>query len=261
MSLAVIVQARMGSHHVEGKILESLGGRSVILRCLDRCARIEASSLVVAAIPDAEGDDELAEEILDSGYMLVRGSETDILSRYAKAARESGCDQVMRVFGDSPFIDPDICGRVADLARQTGADFAANTMPVSFPDGLDCEVFSAELLARADREATEADERENVTLWMRRQRDLSTAGLMGPGGSLARLRWSVDFSEDFDFCAALYASLGQHAPDASAAELVALCLRRPDLVAINAMHVDSAREQCPGSAAFLTVPMSLRVAA
>lgn len=261
MSLAVIVQARMGSRHVEGKLLEDLGGRSAILRCLDRCSRIPSADFVVAAIPDIEADDELAEEILDSGFMLVRGSETDVLDRYARAAREANCDTVMRVFGDSPFIDPELCERVAALYRNTGADYAANTMPSAFPDGLDCEVFSTALLGQAWVEAVSPDDREHVTAWMRRHADRKTANLTGPGGAVARLRWTVDFAEDFDFCAALYAELGERAPEATAAELVALCLRRPDLVAINAMHVGRGRRDDREKAAFLTAPVSLKAVA
>lgn len=260
MSLAVIVQARMGSRHVEGKSLEALGERSAILRCLDRCARIPSADLVVAAIPDTESDDELAEEILDSGYMLVRGRENDVLSRYAKAAREAACETVVRVSGDSPFIDPVVCQRVVDLYRTSGAAYAANTMPAAFPDGLDCEVFSADLLARADHEVEWAQQREQVTPWMRSHPDLKTANLTGPGGAVARMRWTVDYAEDFDFCAAIYAELGERAADVSAAELVALCLRRPDLVAINAMHIDADRIAGNETATIVTPPMSLKLA-
>lgn len=261
MSLAVIVQARMGSHHVKGKILEDLGGRSAILRCLDRCARIPSAGLVVAAIPDSETDDELAEEILDSGHMLVRGSEADLVDRYAKAAHEADCDVVVRVNGDSPFIDPDVCERVIALYRDSGADYAANTMPAAFPDGLDCEVFSSVLLGRAWVEAVSPDDREDVTLWMRRAEGLKTANLTGPGGGVARLRWTVDFAEDFDFCAAIYAELGEHAARAGASELVALCMRRPDLVAINAMHARSAARPAHEQAEFCTAPLTLKGAA
>ena len=122
-------------------------------------------------------------------------------------------------------------------------------------------MFSRALLDRADQEAVTPQEREDVAAWMRHQPGLTTACLLGPGGPIAGMRWTVDFPEDFDFCAAVYAELGVRAPDVSAAELAALCLRRPDLVAINAQHADPQRVKPSETAAVLTSPMTLRAAA
>ncbi|MCW5724111.1 MAG: glycosyltransferase family protein [Maricaulaceae bacterium] len=241
MTLAVIVQARMGSSRLPGKVLEPLGGKSALLRCLDRCTAIPGAGLVLCAVPDTYGDEEVAEEAADAGYMVVRGPEDDVLSRYAKAAREAGADLVMRVTSDCPFIDPVICGRVVNLLHASGADYASNNMPALFPHGLDCEIFPAMLLHEADKLARTPEEREHVTPWIRNHPHLRKANLAGPGGGLERLRWTLDYDADLEFAAAVYAELGEAAAHITAAELAAFCLRRPDIARINARHVDEAR--------------------
>ena len=186
MTLAVIVQARMGSTRLPAKILEPLGFSSALLRCLDRCALIPDVDLVAVAVPDTEANDELAEEASDGGYFVVRGSEDDVLSRHAKAAHETGADTILRVTGDHPFIDPDICERVIRLMAATGADFVTNDMPNLFPHGLECELFPAQLLYEADRRASSREDRAQVTSWMRSNPDIRRACLTGPGGGLER---------------------------------------------------------------------------
>jgi spore coat polysaccharide biosynthesis protein SpsF len=261
MTLAIIVQARFGSTRLPGKILNPLGSKSALARVLDRCARIAGADHVIAAIPDTDADDAVADEARAAGYAVSRGSESDVLSRYAQAARDCGAEYVMRVTSDCPFIDPQICERVLDLFHDSHADYACNSMPALFPHGLDCEVFPAILLYRADRLASEAGDREHVTPWLREHPHLRHACLVGPGQGLERLRWTLDYAEDLEFFQAVYAELGEAAATASAAELAALCLRRPDLVAINAGRLDQRRLDDPERAEIVSAPVALRAAA
>ncbi|WP_417470027.1 cytidylyltransferase domain-containing protein [Maricaulis sp.] len=261
MTLAIIVQARFGSTRLPGKILNPLGEKTALARVLDRCARIPGADRVVCAIPDTAADDAVAHAAEAAGYTVSRGSETDVLSRYAKAARDCGADQVMRITSDCPVIDPVICGRVIDLLRENRADYACNNMPPLFPHGLDCEVFPAVLLHQADRLAKTAAEREHVTPWLREHPHLHHACLAGPGQGLERLRWTLDYPEDLAFFQAIFAELGEAAATVSAAELAALCLRRPDLVAINANRHNAARLETAQQAETASAPYRFRVAA
>jgi spore coat polysaccharide biosynthesis protein SpsF (cytidylyltransferase family) len=258
MNFVVIVQARMGSARLPGKLLQFLGRETALVRCLDRCAAIPGVSDVVCAVPDNVWDDPVAEIARRAGYRVTRGSEDDVLARTAKAARETDADLVMRVTSDCPFIDPGICGRVRDLFLAAyeahGVDYACNNMPAKFPHGLDCEVFSAERLFDAEWLARSVREREHVTAWMRTREDVKKACLAGPGGGLERLRWTLDRPEDLAFLRAVYDELGESAATVSWIELAALCLRRPDLVALNAECADESRLRSSARAELLTVP-------
>lgn len=241
MSFAVIVQARMRSTRLPGKVLADLGGRSALARCLDRCAAIPGVDAVVCAVPEGPADDPVAEEALAVGARVSRGSETDVLARYAQAAREVGASLVMRVTADCPFIDPALCGQVRDLLLASGAGYACNNMPALFPHGLDCDVFPARHLLAADRAARDPYEREHVTPWLRRHPELAKAQLKGPGGGLERLRWTLDYAEDLVFARAVFAVMGEDAASCGWRALADLCRGQPELAAINARRIDEAR--------------------
>ena len=164
MTVVVVVQARMTSTRLPGKMMLSLGGEPVIRHVLRRCCEIPGIDRVILAVP-TDKNTPLMREALALGVTVARGSEHDVLGRYRKAAL--GADIVMRVTGDCPLIDPEVCGRVLAL-MEDGVDYVSNVMPRGFPKGLDCEVFTSEALERAHKEATDPKDREHVTLWMQR---------------------------------------------------------------------------------------------
>jgi len=261
MTFAVIVQARMGSSRLPGKVLQFLGRETALVRCLDRCAEIPGVDEVVCAVAGNVCDDPVAEIAWRAGYRVSRGPECDVLGRYAKAAREVNADIVMRVTSDCPFIDPRVCGRVRDLLIAADADYACNNMPAKFPHGLDCEAFSAERLYDAEWLAGAPSEREHVTTWLRQRDDLVTACLAGPGTGVEQFRWTLDYPEDLLFFRAVYEALGERAATASWVEIAALCLRRPDIVALNANRRESNRLASTVRAEMLTTPMPFSLAA
>ena len=261
MNSVAIVQARKGSSRLPGKVLEDIAGKPALLWCLDRCRAIDGIDMVVCAVPQGRADDEVAELAMDGGYFVTRGDEYDVLSRYAMAAREAGAETVMRITSDCPLIDPGICAAVLALLHSEQVDYACNNMPPRFPHGLDCDAFPAALLYEAERCARDPYEREHVTPWLRRHRRLSKACLRGPGGGLERLRWTLDHPQDLAFFRAAAKAMGKDAATASAAQYAALCLRRPDLVAINAGQCDEARLDDAARAPLQTAPFALSHAA
>ncbi|MHA6287071.1 cytidylyltransferase domain-containing protein [Maricaulis sp. CAU 1757] len=234
MSLAVIIQARIGSSRLRGKVLDDLGGVPLVRRVLDRCARIPSADVVMAAIPDDAVNDPLETAIRQAGYPVFRGSESDVLARYAGAARVAGREYIMRVTSDCPFIDPQLCEAVFQLLRESGADYANNTLIPAYPHGLDCEVFPRRWLDAASVSASAADEREHVTPWIRNNPKVTTACLEGPGGDVGRLRWTVDYPEDMDMAKAVFDTLGPQAAGADWQSLASLFRDRPALQQINA---------------------------
>lgn len=258
--LAIIIQARMGSSRLPGKVLLDLGGRTALARCIERCMTIDAADAIVCAVAEGAESDPVAEEAWASGALVVRGSETDVLSRYAAAAREVRADRVMRVTSDCPLIDPEVCDRLVAFADATGADYVSNNMPPSWPHGLDCDVFPANLLYEAEKYAIEQHDREHVTPWIRRHKSITRACLAGPGGLAGQQRWTLDYAQDYAFLKAVFDALGPAASTARVADIIALLARRPDIQAINASLADERRIGAGQQAEIISLPQRLEAA-
>ena len=242
-----IVQARMASTRLPGKVLMDLSGSTVLAHVLERCRRIEGVDAVCCAIPENPDCDIVVAECERAGAAVMRGSESDVLGRYVAAARMHDADVILRVTSDCPLIDPDICASVLALRRERAADFATNNMPPSWPHGLDCEAFTRELLELTDAEAMAPEDREHVSPWMRRAPNVNRVNLDGPGGHFLDHRWTLDYPEDLAFLDAVFAAL----PDAGAAipschEIDALLADRPDIVRLNASRHESHRHLVTG---------------
>jgi spore coat polysaccharide biosynthesis protein SpsF len=164
MKTVCIVQARMGSTRLPGKVLLPLNGHTVIGEVLSRCKKIVGVDEVVCAIPTTPGDDVLAEEA-KKYTAVIRGPEHDVLARYWMAAKSTNADIIMRVTADCPCLSPEICGDILETRAMHGVDYASNCHPRTFQRGMDCEVFTFDLLRRAHENAG-SNEREHVTTWM-----------------------------------------------------------------------------------------------
>jgi spore coat polysaccharide biosynthesis protein SpsF len=243
----VIVQARMTSTRLPGKVMMDLAGHTVLAQVLHRCAAIPGADSVCCAIPAGNGHDELVGEIERAGASVFRGSEEDVLDRYFRAAEFMGADVVVRVTSDCPLADPDVCGRVLRLITEEAADYACNNMPASWPHGLDCEAFTFSALALAAKTARQPSEREHVTPWLRSNPGLRKANLPGPGGKAAEQRWTLDFPEDYRFLVSLFERLPPWPAIPSTAEVLAILARHPDILDINRQHHNISRLTAPGA--------------
>lgn len=235
MTAAVIVQARMGSTRLPGKILKPLGSMTALAQCLRRCAAIPGIDRVVCAIPEGEGEAPVVAEAERCGALVARGPSADVLKRYAIAARLAEADVVMRVTSDCPLIDPVLCGRLLAKLRDEGLDYCCNNLPPSWPHGLDAEVFRAAALFEAEDQATEPFDREHVTPWLRRAPHLKRGNIARQGDDLShQCRWTLDYPEDYAFLAALFERLPETIVPMD--EVLAVLAANPELAAINAMH-------------------------
>ena len=232
---AVIVQARMTSSRLPGKVMLDLSGRTVLWHVLTRCRAIAGADIVCCAVPDMPASDPIEREAETCGAVVFRGSELDVLDRYTKAAKAVAADIVMRVTSDCPVIDPALCERVLRARADAGAGYACNNMPRSWPHGLDCEAFTAQALYRAAAVATEPYDREHVTPWLRRAPEISRVNVAGPGGPAMDRRMTLDFPEDYGFFKALFAVL-REPHKAGIEEIIAVLDAHPEITAINACH-------------------------
>lgn len=202
-----ILQARLSSSRLPGKVLMPLGGVPMIAFMIERLRRSRKIDRLVLATSDQPSDDLLAETAARLGLAVVRGPLDDVLGRFALALQSNPAAVVVRLTGDCPLIDPLVVDRVVACVTEGRADYASNTSPPTYPDGLDCEAFRADLLIRADREARLPSEREHVTPWIR--------GLVGEGAGnvacaadLSSLRWTVDYEDDLALVRSMVDYLG-----------------------------------------------------
>lgn len=208
---------------------------------LERAARAAAAARgvdrVAIATSVAAADDAIADWCVRRGIACHRGPEDDVLARYVIAARAEKADIVLRITADCPLLDPEVVASVLLLLRLSKADYAANTDPPSWPDGLDCEAMRAEVLYEADREADRPSDREHVTPFIRHNRDrFKVENLIGPWTGLADERWTLDTPADLAFLRAVTAHLPADRP-AVLVEVLDVLERHPELRAINAGQV------------------------
>lgn len=261
MELAVIVDACMTGKAGESLLTAQLGRACVLRHVLERCARTPGIGALICVMSNDPGMDKAAAEAEQCDALVVRGDAADALGLCAQAASEAGAHIVIRVAADQPFFDPALGARVVHLLHEADADYSCTDLPASWPEGLDCEVFSARLLHWADALADHPDHRAKVTSWMRANSDLKKACLTGPGGDFAHMRWALDFPEDLAFAQAVFDQLGERAASAGAAEIASLCMRRPDVAALNAKRNNGVRLKAKIRADVETAPMSLSVVA
>lgn len=234
MTTGVIIQARLGSSRLPGKVLKRLCGRTVLAWVVERCLAIDGVDDVCCAVPEGTTDDPVAEEAERVGARVFRGNETDVLDRYHQAARTFGYDVVLRVTSDCPLIDPVVCAEVLALRHSAGADYACNNLPPSWPHGLDCEAVTFDWLARAVAEAERPFEREHVTPYIRTHPHAIVVNLPMPGTGAPEQRWTLDTAADFSFLSQLASRIPTGPAGWGYRVVLALVRKDPGLFAINA---------------------------
>ncbi len=240
-----IVQARMASTRLPGKVLLELNGRTVLSHVLERCQAVPGIDAVCCATSEGADCDPVVAEAERCGVTVFRGSEEDVLDRYYGAAKVLNADFVLRVTSDCPLMDPELCGRVLAEVVEDRADYAVNNIPVTWPHGLDCEAFSFALLERTAAEATTSFEREHVGFFMRRASGVRRANVAAEEKDINHYCWTLDMPQDYAFLDALFLRLPEGPEGWDYRVPLALVKADPDLAAINAgrehpaIHADS----------------------
>lgn len=236
MSVVAIIQARMGSSRLPGKVLRDLRGATMLARGIERLRRARTLDNIVVATTTGQEDDVIVAECRRLGVDAHRGSANDVLARYHGAARAANADVVVRITSDCPLIDP----RVVDAVVGTldaSIDYASNTHDIrSFPRGLDCEVFHRDTLERMARMARSAAAREHVTVFVRECPELFRTAQLVADRDDSDLRWTVDTDADFALVETLYERYALATHDMPYEELVRRVRSEPALAAINS-HV------------------------
>ncbi|MEK6647284.1 MAG: glycosyltransferase family protein [Candidatus Firestonebacteria bacterium] len=199
MKIVAIIQARMGSTRLPGKMLLNIAGKPTIQHVWERIRLSKMIDEIVLATGKDQDNDSLANWAEYNKVNFYRGSENDVLDRYYNAAKEAAADAVVRITGDCPLLDFQIVDKVVEEFQRGDYDYVSNTHPPTFPDGLDVEVFSFAALKKAWTEARLKSEREHVTpyLWKHPEKFKLKNVIHSP--DLSDLRWTLDTKEDLEF--------------------------------------------------------------
>jgi spore coat polysaccharide biosynthesis protein SpsF len=206
-----VVQARMGSTRLPGKVMVPLLGEPMLTRVMRRAARARTLDEVVVATTPHPDDDPIVELAEREGWPVVRGSETDLLERYLETARARDADVIVRITSDCPMIDPGVIDEIVSAFQAGDFDYASNIIePRTFPRGLDTEVIGRAALERAGREDTDPSWREHVTPYFYRNPELfRLLRIPADRDYFSEHRWSVDTPEDYLLIGRIYEALGR----------------------------------------------------
>lgn len=197
MTVWAIIQARMSSRRLPGKILRPLAGEPLLGHICRRLAECRAIDGFAVATSEAASDDPTADFCQSRGVRCVRGPLEDVAARFLRSARELGAEALVRINGDSPFVDPSLVDHAVELFRAGGADVVTNISPRSFPKGMSVEVMAVSALSRAYQNMGELSHREHVTKYFYEHPDAFRIINFISGGDFSTVQLSVDTSEDF----------------------------------------------------------------
>lgn len=230
--IIAILQARMSSSRTPGKVLRPILGQPMILRHLERLKRAATLDRIVVATSIGSDDDAIEEVASGAGFDVFRGSLDDVLDRYVQAARRYVPDHVVRVTADCPLADWTLLDRIVRTHLASEADYTSNTLPLTWPNGLNVEVVRTDALERAWRDSSAPYDREHVTPYVKREDGFRrTAVLRAP--DLSQLRWTVDYPDDFAMVEQAYNALYPTKPDFDGDDLHAFFRDHPEVLRIN----------------------------
>lgn len=230
-----VIQARMSSTRLPGKVLKPILGRPMLGRHIDRLQRCSTIDRIIVATSVEESDDAIASFCAAESIGCYRGPLNDVLARYEGAAREyDPVDHVVRLTADCPLADPDIVDRVIDAHLTDKNSYTTNVLQQTFPNGLDVEIMTRHALRQAAAEATNPYEREHVTPFLYRRPYLFKLGNIENNEDHGQLRWTVDTEADFRMVEAVFRELLRANESFGYSDILTLLAKRPDIAAMNA---------------------------
>jgi len=232
MKIAAIIQARMNSSRLPGKVLMDLGGETVLARVVQRIRRTSLVDEIVVATTGSTVDQAIVDECQRLGVSVFRGEENDVLDRYYQAARWMGAEGIVRITSDCPLIDPQITDKTIRSFLDRRPDYASNALERTYPRGLDTEVMTRDALACAWREAEMPYQRAHVTPYF--YENPNRFNILAVKGSIdySDHRWTLDTWEDLAFIRAVYDRLNNDDSFTWHDALVVL-QREPELMELN----------------------------
>lgn len=246
MTAAIIVQARMTSTRLPGKVLMPLAGRPMLACLLERLYRVSLADKVIVATTTNATDDVLIDFCQTHGVTYYRGPEHDVLARYAGAAEENSVDTIIRVTSDCPLLEPQLVEDVIAAFKQAkgNVDYVSNMIEPTYPYGMAVEVFSRDVLQQTYREAKDPAEREHVTpfIYWRPQRYRLKS--IKQDRDLSHHRWTVDTPEDYRLVKLIYEAVYPSNPQFDTTDVLNILDQNPEWLLIN-RHIEQKNPNQP----------------
>ena len=231
--ILAIIQARMGSSRLPNKVMRQLGQKRipVIALLLTRLSKARLIDEVVLASSTNSENDTLCDYVSSLGYRVFRGDENDVLKRFSQAAVKYQGDTIVRITGDSPLIDSELCDQLIRFHQQQKADYSY--LSERFCEGVDCEVISLKSLLNADKKAKKASEREHVTLYSYNNRDNNHCVMLENSDNDSAYRFTLDNIEDAQLIEHLVNHFGNDIADASTKQIKKYLDDNPQVYSLN----------------------------
>ncbi|QYK69659.1 MULTISPECIES: cytidylyltransferase domain-containing protein [Paenibacillus] len=236
MNIVAIIQARMGSTRLPGKVSLDLLGVTVLERVVERIKKVKQINKIVVATTDLTADETIVNLAHKAEVEVYRGSESDVLKRYYEAAVTYNADVIIRITSDCPVIDPVIIDELIKNYIMGSYDYVSNTIERSYPRGLDAEVFSFASLEKAHLEAKSTEQREHVTPYIYQNPDRFSMLSVTCAKDYSNYRWTLDTTEDWELIQQIYTYFKDW-DSFNWQDIVELMETRPEIALINS-HVE-----------------------
>lgn len=241
MKIVTVIQARMSSTRLPGKIMLPILGKPLLLRMIERVQQAKLIGKLVIATSTAADDDEVETFCNDNNLICFRGHLTDLLDRHYQVSKTYSADAVVKIPSDCPLIDPHIIDKVIQhYIQNEDLDFVSNLHPATYPDGNDVEIMSFDSLECAWKDSTKSYEREHTTPFIWENDDTFKAGNVvwetGLDYSTSH-RWTIDYPEDYEFIRKVYEELLPTKPNFSLNDILLLLKQKPEIAEINSQYL------------------------
>lgn len=232
MNLAIL-QARMSSRRLPGKVLLPIQNKPMLLREIERIQKSKLINKLIVATSNAPEDDAIEKMCQDNGVLCYRGSLNNVLERFQQISALYNPTNIIRITGDCPLIDAEIIDQVIIRHVENNNDYTSNAIIPTFPDGLDTEIFKREVLEHIFKQANKSSLKEHVTLYVHENPDLFKIENVSNSSDLSNQRWTVDELEDYEFIRVIYDHLYPENPSFSYEDIVSFLNEHPQYLKIN----------------------------
>lgn len=233
--LGCIVQARMGSSRLPGKVLIEIDGKNPILYyVITQLQQCKLLNKIVIASTTLEEDEKIVNYVEGIGLPCFRGSPNDVLDRYYQCAKKFNFSNIVRITSDCPLIDPNLVEQVIQKFFSEPCDYATNSLPKTFPQGTEAEIFSFEALEEAWKNAKKPSEREHVTPFIKNNKKFKKLNVRN-SQDLSNFRWTVDRIEDLKLVRKLISKIKKR--PILMTDILEVFSKEPELIEINKNYI------------------------